>query len=494
MSDKLSEYDDGDDDFDEEAEARACYGDLIIDTENGIESEPEPSEPEPEPEPESPPPPAAATDQNAPADDLDDPLHFECYGNLFSARPINSYLQTAAEGPPQRPLFGPFWQESELAIFFADTGIGKSILAVQIAESIASGIAIPPFELAGGPRRVLLFDFEMDERQIATRYSSECGSHQFQFSNELIRIIIGPDTVKPDHFRTFTHYVASSIVEQVAYYQANIVIIDNITWLNSSTQSTPDAARMMKLLNYLKVENNLSLLVLAHTPKRYGASPLTLNDLFGSKMLSNFADSIFAMGPSRMGANTRYLKQLKCRQHQRKYDETNTLTLNLGKMPRVQPAPTTKFRAKHLSESRLVGTVAGGLSLATKTTSQRLIKHSKKNDGLPSVNSQSSIHDPRSNTANRLPPTTNSFLGFAHTGTEPERDHIGWYGTRFDPSRVEKLYKAHVLHAEGKTQRQIAQTLGLSLTTVNRYIAQTKSYSDPMPQDAATTSCQNRER
>ncbi|MBK6749158.1 MAG: AAA family ATPase [Acidobacteria bacterium] len=112
----------------------------------------------------------------------------------FSARQFNSYLQTAAEEPPQRPLFGPFWQENELAIFFADTGIGKSILAVQIAESIASGIAIPPFEMGCGPRRVLLFDFEMDERQIANRYSSPDGVHRFQFSDELIRIVISPDT------------------------------------------------------------------------------------------------------------------------------------------------------------------------------------------------------------------------------------------------------------------------------------------------------------
>lgn len=465
MSRKSRPINDIDDDLDDEAEARERYGDLIMDEENGRTPEPEP----PEPAAIEPTPAGASTGQAEPNEEIepDDPLRFEGYGNLFSARPINSYLQTAATERPQRPLFGPFWQENELAIFFADTGIGKSILAVQIAESIASGVAIPPFETAGGPRRVLLFDFEMDERQIATRYSSDDGRHKYQFSDELIRIVIGPDTEKPDHHRTMTHYVAASIEEQVEYYEANIVIIDNITWLNSSTQSTPDAARMMKILNWLKVEKNLSLLILAHTPKRYGASPLSLNDLFGSKMLSNFADSIFAMGPSRSGPNVRYLKQLKSRQHQRKYDENNTFTMYLSKMPGVQPAPPTTFRAKHQKR------------LATETTE---ITEAKKITGRTVPISPTPLLP-----VSPTPPL--SFLGFTHTGTEPERDHIGWYGTRFDPSRVEKLYKAHVLAAEGKTQRQIAQTLGLSLTTINRYISQTKSYADP-----ADASGQNRER
>ena len=460
---------DTDDDFDEEAEARERYGDLIIDTENGGTHDPEAIEPETtEPTASLP----DETISHVPLDP-DDPLRFECYGNLFSARPINSYLKAAAEESPQRPLFGPFWQENELAIYFADTGIGKSILAVQIAESIASGISIPPFESAGGPRRVLLFDFEMDERQIATRYSSECGTHKYHFSDELIRIVISPDTEKPDHFRTFTHYIASSIVEHVEYYQANIVIIDNITWLTTSTRSTTDSARLMKILNHLKVTYGLSMLILAHTPKRYGASPLSVNDLFGSKMLSNFADSIFAMGASRSGPNVRYLKQLKSRQHQRKYDENNVFTMHLQKMPGIQPAPTPTFRAKHQKR------------LATEPTETAEITSPQLPDsptpGLPVSQSP-------------FLPFSPSFLGFTHTGTEPERDHIGWYGTRFDPTRVEKLYKAHVLHAEGKTQREIAQTLGLSLTTINRYISQTKSYADALTVDTPTASCQNRER
>jgi len=51
-------------------------------------------------------------------------------------------------------LFGEFWLEGELAILFADTGKGKSLLAVQIAESIARGRPIGPLEMTGRPQTV----------------------------------------------------------------------------------------------------------------------------------------------------------------------------------------------------------------------------------------------------------------------------------------------------------------------------------------------------
>lgn len=51
-------------------------------------------------------------------------------------------------------------------------------------------------------------------------------------------------------------------------------------------------------LNNLKKRYGLSILVLAHTPKRSMECPITSNDLAGSKRLYNFFDSVFAIGKS----------------------------------------------------------------------------------------------------------------------------------------------------------------------------------------------------
>ena len=87
----------------------------------------------------------------------------------------------------------------------------------------------------------------------------------------------------------------------------------------------------MKQLKALKSRYNLSILALAHTPKRDMSLPLTRNDLGGSKMLMNFCDSAFAVGESTMGKDLRYLKQIKQRNTSQVYDATNVCLCQIAK-------------------------------------------------------------------------------------------------------------------------------------------------------------------
>ena len=57
----------------------------------------------------------------------------------YESRTLNQWIELAKHQPVPRLLFGEFWIEGELAVMFGDTGAGKSLLAVQIAESIARG-------------------------------------------------------------------------------------------------------------------------------------------------------------------------------------------------------------------------------------------------------------------------------------------------------------------------------------------------------------------
>ena len=70
------------------------------------------------------------------------------------------------------------------------------------------------------------------------------------------------------------------------------------------------AGRLMIQLNNLKKRYGLSILVLAHTPKRSLDCPITSNDLAGSKRLYNFFDSVFVIGKSALDGGLRYVKQL----------------------------------------------------------------------------------------------------------------------------------------------------------------------------------------
>ena len=88
-----------------------------------------------------------------------DPEVFMDDEELFTIRTANTWLQEANKRPVPKMLFGKLWYEGELCILFADSNLGKSILAVQIADSISTAEGINPFDCEAEPQPVLYFDF-----------------------------------------------------------------------------------------------------------------------------------------------------------------------------------------------------------------------------------------------------------------------------------------------------------------------------------------------
>ena len=76
----------------------------------------------------------------------------------------------------------------------------------------------------------------------------------------------------------------------------------------------------------------MSVLVLAHTPKRSLDCPITSNDLAGSKRLYNFFDSVFAIGKSAQDGGLRYVKQLKVRYGTFSHDADNVIIYEIEKV------------------------------------------------------------------------------------------------------------------------------------------------------------------
>lgn len=109
------------------------------------------------------------------------------------------------------------------------------------------------------------------------------------------------------------------------------MIIDNLTYLKNETEKAKDALPLMKHLKALKAKYNLSILALAHTPKRDLSKPINRNDLQGSKMLINFTDSCFAIGESHSDKHLRYLKQIKARNTEILFDTENVVLCQITK-------------------------------------------------------------------------------------------------------------------------------------------------------------------
>ena len=160
-------------------------------------------------------------------------------------------------------------------------------------------------------------------------------------------------------------------------------------------------------LNNLKKRYALSILVLAHTPKRSLDCPITSNDLAGSKRLYNFFDSVFTIGKSAQDGGLRYVKQLKVRCGTFSHDADNVIVYEIDKVDAFlqfvfRGYSTEKEHLKKLGDNessqrdcqilqlsqsgKSVREIASQVNCG-KSTVNRIIQRSKesKNAGVPSV-------------------------------------------------------------------------------------------------------------
>lgn len=235
---------------------------------------------------------------------------------MFTIKSANRTITDAALRPNPRSLYLELWYEGEVCCLFSDSNLGKSIYAVQMADQIAS------------TRRVLLVDCELTDKQFQMRYTDAETGLIHIFPEGLYRAEINPVTLD---VKDYEEKIIKNIEAVALRMNTSIIIIDNLTYLcNSSDKGVDAGIFMMKLMN-LKKKYGWSLLIIAHTPKRNLSSPITQNDLAGSKKLYNFFDSVFAIGKSAKDDRLRYVKQLKVRAGEFLYDANNIIVYELEK-------------------------------------------------------------------------------------------------------------------------------------------------------------------
>ena len=346
--------------------------------------------------------------------------------NLFIVKSGNQWLEDASKRPSPKMLFGEFWFQGELCILFADTNVGKSILAVQIGDAISKGVVSSQLSVvskeypANGiqgqdeklttdnrlptteceAQRVVYFDFELTDKQFESRLSerlpgADHHTNHYKFNDNFRRAEVNPETSDLSGFKTFEEFLNHSLAKTIVDEDADILIIDNLTYLRDETENARNALPLMKYLKELKSRHGISILALAHTPKRDSSKPLGRNDLQGSKMLINFCDSSFAIGESAKDVGLKYLKQIKARNTAIIYNADNVLLCNIAK--------------------------------------------------------------------------NGSLLQFDFLGTGTEYEHLR---SASEKDKDKLIGEVKAASESGQTQREISEAFGISLTTINRYLKQ----------------------
>ena len=234
---------------------------------------------------------------------------------LLSFKTANDWVEEALNSPDPKMYFYNLIVQFENTVIFASSNVGKSILAVQIAETIAH------------EEKIMYIDLELSTKQFQMRYSDIATGLIHIFPSNFIRAEIDPELIAGADLE---QEILDSI-EEAAAQGISFFIIDNITFIcNDSEKGATAGSFMMKLIR-LKKKFNLTTIVIAHTPKRRLWEPITQNDLAGSAKLINFFDAGIALARSAKDTNLRYLKQVKVRTGEYQYDAENVIILDISK-------------------------------------------------------------------------------------------------------------------------------------------------------------------
>lgn len=208
--------------------------------------------------------------------------------------------------------------EGELTVIFASTNVGKSVFATQLAEELAHY------------GRVLYIDCELSDAQWEARYADREAGIYHRFPETLDRAQI--NLVDMDGLNIQEEMLRQIEVCASVGYKA--IFVDNLTYLCNDTETGLTAGDfMMKLLRLKQKfeDRRLTIVVVAHSPKRNGKEPITANDLAGSSRLMNFFDAGIAIGRSAKDPALRYLKQVKVRTGELVYHSGNVIVYRVVK-------------------------------------------------------------------------------------------------------------------------------------------------------------------
>ena len=210
-------------------------------------------------------------------------------GGGFHVERMNQCIDDAHQLPPLVSLYPDIVLEGDLSIIFGQSGIGKTIFAMQIARYIAES-----------GRRLLYVDCEMTPRQLGNRYETA------NFPATFLRAEMDREHPAED--------VLMGIEEVAVANHVEVVFIDNITALGQSLDRSADAGALMASLNTLKKKYNWTLVVLNHVPKMFsGNVPLSLSAMQGSAKINQLIDDAIGIAQSSIDSNLVYVKQCKWR-------------------------------------------------------------------------------------------------------------------------------------------------------------------------------------
>ncbi len=279
----------------------------------------------------------------------------------FWLRPLGNLQKPKARkllwSPHPNPLPGGegviYWAERELCILAGDNGVGKSLMALQVARQLtlpmqnseckiqnelipsgfnsppakegnelgncevaqergglltpspsADALGTPPWQGESRLNRVLYIDWELTEEDFVRRWGGEDVPENFFWAG------FNADSEMPQHVPDKIDWLLQNFTTTVKETEANILIIDQPDRLHLSPQKWNEFLTKLKAL--MRTHKLSVMLVVSNKPRHTGR-PCGLNNIPKGSLLIPLADSVIMMCQNQRRTCERYFKVLKNR-------------------------------------------------------------------------------------------------------------------------------------------------------------------------------------
>ena len=232
---------------------------------------------------------------------------------IMEIKSCNQWIKDSMEMPDPKIYYHDLIVEGENTVVYASSNVGKSIFCTQIAEAIAR------------EEDVLYIDCELSSKQFQQRNTNKETGSTHHFPDRFYRAEIDPELI----VGTDLEGAILQSIQQAAEDGITHIFVDNVTFLCNDSEKGQTAGEFMMKLIKLKRKYHLTLVIIAHSPKRDARQPITQNDLAGSAKLMNFFDAGIAIGVSAKDNTVRYVKQTKVRTGKYSYPADNVILYRL---------------------------------------------------------------------------------------------------------------------------------------------------------------------
>ncbi len=223
----------------------------------------------------------------------------------MSIKTFNELAEIGKTLPPIKKLFGNFILDKSTTLFPSERGVGKTMLAMQIASSIANEkneFLGEKIELNGN---VFYVNLELREDLIAQRLT-------LLHSNNNIS---SPYNVFCFSGREGLDYLLPILTEEAKDKKPVLIIIDNLrTSLDGkNNENNIEMTQTITRINKFNDDLNSTVLIVHHN-KKGSSNQLTHSDMqSGAGALTDLVDSVFFLRSSNQSKDFRILKRSKSR-------------------------------------------------------------------------------------------------------------------------------------------------------------------------------------